>query len=407
MKFCLIGEKLSHSFSKVIHNLTGVEYSLVEVSKEALEKFVRSKDYNGFNVTIPYKKEIIKYLDGVSNDAISVGAVNTVVRRDNKTFGYNTDVSGFEYALKRKGVSLKGKNVIILGTGGASKAVEYVCIKQGAKTINFVSRSGKINYQNCYDLKNVDVIINATPIGMYPEIDSSPIDLSKFTNLSFVFDLIYNPQKTELLYQAEKLGVPYSNGLSMLVKQAVDAQEIWGLPKTENRKVEEIINKISKDKLNVVLTGMPGCGKTTIGKILAEKLNKEFIDLDCEITFAYKKSPKDIILSEGEEKFRKIESEVLKTVCNKNGVVIALGGGAFISETNRKVITLTGISFYVKRDIDKLITEDRPLSQISGVRELYNQRKSDYEKADFSVDNNDKPISCVKEIIEKYENFSY
>ncbi len=402
MKFCLIGEKLSHSYSKEIHNLCGLDYSLKEIVRCGVQDFVQNSSYQGFNVTIPYKKDVVPFLDEVSKEVIEMGAVNTVLNKNGKLYGFNTDVAGIEYTLKRKGVNLGGKRVLILGTGGASKAVEYVCKKQGANCF-FVSRNGEVNYQNCYDIKEVNVIVNATPVGMYPLVDQTPIDLSEFDSLQFVFDLIYNPQKTLLIKQAEKLNIVSSNGLPMLVEQALCAQDIW-LSKTHTEsETEAIISKISGDKLNIALTGMPGCGKSTIGKLLSEKLNKEFIDLDEEIALDAGKSPSEIITEYGEKEFRRIETEVLKKVLLKTGAIIALGGGAIISEENRRVLSLNAITVYVKRDLALLESKGRPLSQKIGVQKLFEDRKPLYETADITIDNDKSVETAVKEIVNSYE----
>ncbi len=402
MKFCLIGEKLSHSYSKEIHNLCGLNYTLKEIVRCGVQDFVQNSSYQGFNVTIPYKKDVLPFLDEVSIEAREMGAVNTVLNKNGKLLGFNTDVAGIEYTLERKGINLSGKRVLILGTGGASKAVEFVCKKQGANYF-FVSRRGEINYQNCYDIKRVEVIINATPVGMYPLVDQTPIDLAKFKGLKFVFDLIYNPQKTLFIKQAEELNIPYSNGLPMLVEQALKAQDIW-LSKTHLKsETEAIISKISGDKLNVALTGMPGCGKSTIGKVLAEKMGKEFVDLDEEITLNKGKTPSEIINEYGEEEFRRIETEVLKKVLLNAGAVISLGGGAIISEENRRVLSLNAITVYVKRDLALLESANRPLSQKEGVYKLYEQRKEFYQTADITIENDNTVESAVKEIVKNYE----
>lgn len=402
MKFCLIGEKLSHSYSKEIHNLCGLDYSLKEIVRCGVQDFVQNSSFQGFNVTIPYKKDVVPFLDEVSKEVIEMGAVNTVLNKNGKLYGFNTDVAGIGYTLKRKGVNLSGKRVLILGTGGASKAVEYVCKKQGANYF-FVSRNGEVNYQNCYDIKEVNVIVNATPVGMYPLVDQTPIDLSEFDSLQFVFDLIYNPQKTLLIKQAEKLNIVSSNGLPMLVEQALCAQDIW-LSKTHTEsETEAIISKISGDKLNIALTGMPGCGKSTIGKLLAEKLNKEFIDLDEEIALDAGKSPFEIITEYGEKEFRRIETEVLKKVSLKTGAIIALGGGAIISEENRRVLSLNAITVYVKRDLALLESKGRPLSQKIGVQKLFEDRKPLYETVDITIDNDKSVETAVKEIVNSYE----
>ena len=404
MKYCLIGEKLSHSFSSEIHKKCGLDYSLVEVPKGGLKAFLQG-DYDGFNVTIPYKKEIMPFLDVIDENALQIGAVNTVVKKDGKLFGYNTDFSGMLYALKRKGITLKDRNVLILGTGGTSNTAKAVCLTENAKSIVTVSRSGEINYDNCYDLKETEVIINATPVGMYPNIGVSAIDLSRFPNHKGVFDCIYNPSNTALLLQAKALKIPFSDGLPMLVKQAIDAEKIWGYENEE--KVDSIINDIYNDKLNVVLVGMPSSGKSTIGKMLSKKIGKKFIDTDVEIENLSGKTPSEIITKNGEKAFRDIETQAIKKVSGENGLVIATGGGAILRNENVDYLKANGIIFYLKRDIELLSAKNRPISQSKGIDELYDERKSYYEKsADFTVYNNKTVDDCVLSIVDIFKNFN-
>lgn len=407
MKYCLLGEKLNHSYSKEIHNYCGLDYSLKEVSPCMIGDFTLCREFSGYNVTIPYKKTIMGFLDEVSKQAKTVGAVNTVAVKNGKAYGYNTDVFGFLYTLKRKGVSLKDRTVMILGTGGASNAVKFVCESENAKKIIIVGRNSTVNYQNCYDIAGVEVIINATPVGTSPNFEDCPIDLTRFNSLIAVFDLIYNPQKTKLIKTAESLGLINSNGLPMLVEQALYAQDIW-LDKTHDSSLtEKLIEQISKQKLNICLTGMPSSGKSTIGKLLAKSLDREFIDLDDEIFNETRKTPAEIISESGEDEFREIETKTLKSVMAKSGLVIALGGGAFIKEQNRNLISQNGVSVYIKRDLSLLSTNNRPLSIEKGVETLYNERKIYYETADITVENNGDIQDAVKEIIKLYETFSF
>lgn len=401
MKYCLLGEKLGHSYSKEIHAYCGLDYVLKEVTPCMVADFAFSNEFSGYNVTIPYKKTIMPYLDFISEDAKAVGAVNTVVIKGGKKHGHNTDVCGFIYSVKRIGVSLSGKKVMILGTGGAHNAVKRACEIEKAKEIISVGRNSKINYENCYDITGVDVIVNATPVGMYPNVFDSPIDLSRFKSLTAVVDLIYNPQKTKLLLQAEELGIKNTNGLSMLVEQALCSQDLW-LGKTHDYSLtEEIISKISNDKRNVCLVGMPSSGKSTIGKLLAEKLSKEFIDLDIEIEKTVGKTPSEIINERGEKAFREIETAVLKEVAINSSKVIATGGGAIISKENREVIKQNSISVYIKRDLSLLSVNGRPLSIAKGVETLYNERKDFYNLSDITVQNNGDINECLKEILNK------
>ena len=404
MKYCLIGEKLGHSYSAEIHNLNGFDYTLKEIPATQLKSFVLDNDYDGYNVTIPYKKQVIPYLDELDEIAKITGAVNTVVNVNGKKIGYNTDVFGMRYMIKRKGVTLKDKNVLILGSGGTSNTAQTLCMLDNAKKSIVVSRKGQVNYQNCYDIKDVDIIINTTPVGMYPSVFDSPIDISKFSSLTAVFDCIYNPFTTKLLQSAKELGLIYSDGLPMLVEQALFSQDIWKNFNHDKKLTEEIILKIRREKSNLVLFGMPSSGKSTIGKEVAKVLNREFIDLDEYVTKTYGKTPSEIITEQGEKAFREIETNAVKEVCKYSNKVISLGGGTVIDPQNVKNLSKNGVMIYIKRPLEKLISTDRPLSKSVGIENLYNMRKEIYENAKDAEINNDKTVEdSVKEIIKVYE----
>ena len=406
MKFCLLGKKLPYSFSKEIHTLNGFDYDLCEVEEENLFSFVKSNGYDGYNVTIPYKESIIKYLDVISSEARKIGSVNTVKKVGGKLFGYNTDVFGMEYALKRKGVNAKNKIVAIAGSGGTYKTAYYLFNKLGAKSVNCVSRNGEINYENCYEKAGeTEIFVNATPVGTYPDFDKKVIELSRFNKLEFVFDCVYNPIKTEILFEAEKLKIPYTNGLPMLVFQAIKSESIWTGDESLIASGDKILKKVYKDKGNIVLFGMPSCGKTTIGRYIAEKLNRKFIDTDDLI---YKKTgsfPAAIIEEKGEDIFRKVESSVINEIAGETGAVIALGGGAVKNQQNIKNCKRNGVLIYIKRDLELLTGEGRPLSQKIGIKALYEQRKDLYEMSkDISVTNDTTIEKCGDEVIKQYEN---
>ena len=399
MRYCLIGEKLPYSFSKEVHNRMGLSFYLKELNIDELKSFVEDNAYSGFNVTIPYKTEIIKYLDCLDGDAKEIGAVNTVVKKDGKLIGYNTDIFGMEKSFDKMGVSLKDKVVLILGTGGTSKTANTLCKKQGAKKVYKVSRNGDINYTNCYDLVDVEVIINTTPVGTYPNNFERPVDLSKFKNLKAVFDVVYNPLKSSLIMQAERLNLPCLGGLYMLVSQAIGAEWLWLDKEIASEVIDEIYLSLLKEKRNIVLEGMPSCGKSTIGKEVAKRLNKQFFDIDLLIEEKTSKKPSEIIREKGEEYFREIESLVVKEVSKNSSSVIALGGGAPLREENRKALKQNGVIVYVKRDLSLLSVNDRPLSEKDGVENLYNKRKDIYrEFADFIVENNGDIEVAVREI---------
>jgi len=294
MKYCLLGEKLGHSYSKEIHNFLGLEYDLCEVQPDKIGEFL-NLDYDGFNVTIPYKKEIIKSLDFVSLEAQEIGAVNTVVRKNGRLFGYNTDLFGMEYALNRANITLCGKNVMILGSGGTSLTARALCNKHGAKSVTVVSRTGEVNYQNCYQYEGVEVIVNTTPVGMFPNEDKTPIEIEKFPKLESVFDCVYNPLRTELVLKAQELGLKNSGGLEMLVAQGLKAREIWTGESFSDGQFEKVYKFLLDGKQNTVLIGMPSSGKTTVAKLLSKKTGKEVFDTD-EVIFSLEgKTPSQII----------------------------------------------------------------------------------------------------------------
>ncbi len=402
MKYCLIGEKLSHSYSKTIHESFNLDYSLVELKKDELGGFLKNCEYDGFNVTIPYKKDVLPYLKKISKVAKTAGAVNTIVNKNGELYGYNTDVEGMGYMLKRRGATINGKNVLILGSGGTSNTAVTLCKLRNANSYTVVSRTGEVNYDNCYAFIDTQIIINTTPVGMYPNVYNKPIELSKFPKLEGVFDCIYNPKNTELISEAKSLGIPCSSGLAMLVKQGLLAEDIWLSSTHTDNLVEEVIKKISLKTSNIVLTGMPSSGKTTVGKILAKNLGLEFIDTDEVILNKYKKSPSQIILESGEKAFRLLESEVIKEVSLKSGSIIALGGGAVLKEENVYDLKRNGTIVYIKRDLNKLVSEGRPLSQGRGIEQLFNERKDIYQNfADIEVENNLTIEDCVRELIEK------
>lgn len=405
MKYCLIGRKLPHSYSAYIHKKSGLNYELKEIEPEDIENFIINGGYEGFNVTIPYKETVIDYLDEISPEAKAIGSVNTVAFKNGKHIGYNTDLKGLQYLFDRNKVELKGKKVLILGSGGTYKTASYLCEKNGAAKVEFVSRTGRINYNNCYDLSSdAEIIINCTPVGTYPNVFESPVDLSRFDKVEFVADCVYNPLKTALTVEAERLKIKNSNGLSMLVSQALYAEEIWtGDRKTD--KTEMILSEIVKEKSNPVLFGMPSSGKTTIGKRLAEFYGREFIDTDEEIYKKTGKSPSDIIKDSGESVFRDIESDIIKEIAKKSGTVISVGGGAVIRKENVDALKMNGILLYVKRNLKFLTDKNRPLTQKYGAEKLFEERKDVYNGIkDAEIDNDSSVIDAVKKAVKEYEN---
>ena len=362
MKYGLIGEKLGHSFSKIVHSkIADYEYELFEIAKTDLDAFMKLRDFCGINVTIPYKEKVIPYLDYISEEAKNIGAVNTVVNKNGKLYGYNTDFFGLKSLIEKNNIEIFGKTVLILGSGGTSKTAKAVCDSMCAKEIFIVSRNGGEGYitYNEAQSKNAQVIINTTPCGMYPKTNEQPILLDDFNNLEAVVDVIYNPLKTKFIIDAENRGIKATGGLYMLYAQAVKAAEIF----TESSIQSDVFDGILKTKQNLVLVGMPSCGKTTLGKLMANEFNKEFVDTDIEIEkLAGMKIPQ-IFEKYGEEHFRNLESEVIKDLSLKQSLIVATGGGAVLRRENIDALRQNGKIIFIDRPLEMLITtDDRPLS---------------------------------------------
>lgn len=403
MKACLIGKTLKHSFSKSIHESLGLEYDLVELNEDELERFVTQREYACYNVTIPYKEKVIPYLDRLDDTAKEVGSVNTVCNVDGKLVGYNTDIDGMKYMFESAGVCLKDKNVVILGTGGTSKTAQALMKKEEAKSVIVVGRREKWNYQNIAELKDTQILVNTTPVGMYPDTGVSVVDISIFKRLEFVADVIYNPLKTRLTLDAKKLGIPSVNGLSMLVYQAVRAEEIWTGKSYEN-KVKSAIGNLENEFCNVILVGMPSCGKSSVGRAVAKLLNKEFVDLDTVIENRLNMPIPQVFERYGEEYFRNIESEVTKEYGKHGGLVIATGGGTPMREENRDALAQNGFVVWLKRDISLLTSKSRPVSQKVGVERLYEERKDTYKTfADVEIKNDCDIRTVAENIVRVYE----
>ena len=404
MKFALIGKKLGHSYSAIIHNAEGLDYSLKEIPENGLENFLTENEFDGFNVTIPYKKAVMRYLDEISDEALKIGAVNTVKKVDGKLYGFNTDYYGLELSMKRGGITVGGKNVLVLGSGGAGATAICYAENNGAKSINVVSRNGEINYKNVYEKTETQIIINTTPVGMFPDNYSSVIDSSRFLKLEAAVDFIYNPCDTPLIASAKKRGLKYATGLPILVGQALEAENIW-LDKTRGSgDFERVLSALYKKTLNLVLIGMPGSGKSKIGKLAADRINRKFYDCDEVFYDNYKISPADFISFYGEKEFREKETATLKELMKNTGAVIATGGGAVLKEENVTAMKSNAAVIYIRRDLNKLALKGRPLSKSDGVEKLYAERKEKYEAAaDGTVYNDFKAERVAKEIIKAYE----
>lgn len=408
MKCGLLGRKLGHSYSPQIHGLLGdYSYALFEKEPEQLTAFLKDGDFTGINVTIPYKKDVIPYLDALSPAAQKIGSVNTIVRRaDGSLFGHNSDYFGFVSLVKHSGIAVEGKKVLVLGSGGTSNMVVTALRDLGAAPV-VISRSGENNYGNLHLHSDASVIVNATPVGMYPNTGVSPIDLSRFPKLDGVLDVIYNPAKTQLLLDAEKLGIPHENGLWMLVAQAKEASEYFTGKKLSDDMIARIHHKLSRQMKNIVLIGMPGCGKSTIGTLLAETLGRTFVDADAQIVQMAGKSIPEIFAQDGEEIFREWETMALEHLGKQSGLVIATGGGCVTRQGNYPALHQNGSIVWLERDLSLLPTDGRPLSQSNRLEEMYAVRKPLYEAfADVRVANTGSPENTVTEILSKLEELS-
>ncbi len=395
IEYGLIGEKLGHSFSKIIHEkLADYTYELCPLTKDELDAFMTAKQFKAINVTIPYKQDVIPYCDVLDDSAKRIGVVNTIVNRDGKLFGYNTDFAGFLYNLNAHGITLKDKKVMICGSGGTCKTVMAVAEYMGAKEILVVSRSKKENtvtYEECIHHKDVDVIVNASPKGMYPNHGESPLDLSNFPNCKAVVDVIYNPLKTRLLQQAEQLGMKAVNGLEMLAAQAKFAVEHFLSTEIEDDKIDQITLELLNQLTNIVFIGMPSSGKTLTGKALCKYIDKTFVDTDAVIVERSGMSIKEMFAQQGEAHFRKWEHDVIEELSQQNGLIIATGGGAIKNEENIQNLKQNGVVMFIDRDLEHLlVTDDRPLSKdANAVAKLYEERYPLYTKyGDLRVPNN-------------------
>lgn len=399
----LLGKKLGHSYSPQIHSHLGnYYYDLFEKAPEELEEFLRNGNFSGLNVTIPYKKDVLPYCNELSERAKTIGAVNTIVRRPDATLiGHNTDYFGFQSMLNRSGLQVAGKKVLVLGSGGASVTAVAVLQQHGANVV-VISRSGENNYANINRHSDASVIVNATPIGMYPNVGVSPVDLDLFPDLEGVLDIIYNPARTQLLLDAERRGLITENGLWMLVAQAKESAEWFTGTKISDEKIAQIHAILRRQMENIVLIGMPGCGKSTIGQMLAAQLNKKFIDADAEIVKQAGMPIPQIFEISGEEGFRKWESQILAQFGKESGLVIATGGGCVTRSGNYPTLHQNGRIIWIRRDIHALPVDGRPLSQKNKLEAMYAVRKPMYEAfSDYAVANDTTPEQAVMQILLK------
>ncbi|MBR3943007.1 MAG: chorismate mutase [Clostridia bacterium] len=380
-RYGLLGRKLKHSFSPQIHSFFyDTPYDLYEIEPEDVPKFMHTNDLDAMNVTIPYKQTVIPFCAEISDVAKKIGSVNTIVRRkDGTLYGDNSDYFGFSYLVQKSGITVYGKKVIILGSGGSCLTVQSVMRDLGASKIIVISRSGENNYENISLHHDTDIIVNTTPVGMYPETGISPIILSDFRRVEAVFDLIYNPSKTKLLQDAEALKIPAFNGLPMLVAQAKKSAEIFCGKSVPDGKIDEIVYALERHTLNIVLIGMPGCGKSTVGKILSEKTGREFFDTDFLIEQNENRTIPQIIEQDGIDAFRQKESAILKGISKQSSKIIATGGGIVTVKENFPLLRQNSIVFFIDRNLEELSVDGRPLSQAKGVETLYDERIDLYQ----------------------------
>jgi shikimate dehydrogenase len=387
-KFGLLGETLAHSFSPQIHaRIADYEYRLYEKSPGEVRDFLLAGDFDGLNVTIPYKKTVIPFCETLSESAVKIGSVNTIIKNaDGTLHGENTDYFGFLYMLRKSGADIIGKKALILGNGGAALTVRAVLEDNGAGEVITISRTGENNYGNIDKHNDAMIIVNTTPVGMYPGNGISPVALDIFSLCETVLDIVYNPAKTELMLAAEDRGIAAAGGLYMLVAQAKRATELFLDKKIPDQLIDSITEDIERQTKNIVLIGMPGCGKSTVGKKLAELTGRAFYDTDKLIEAKAEKSIESIFAEDGEDVFRDIEQEVLREVSGKSGCVIATGGGIVKQEINRRFLRQNSVTVFLDRDIDQLPLDGRPLSMARGITALYNERLPLYTAwSDFKI----------------------
>ena len=400
MEYGLLGERLGHSFSPQIHrDLAGYDYQLLPTPPEAVEDLFARRAFQGLNVTIPYKRMVMPLCDEIDPRAAAIGAVNTVVNRNGRLTGYNTDIDGFLYMARRAGVDMAGKKVVILGSGGTSRTARAAAGELGAREIVTVSRHGEDNYQNLSRHADAQVLVNTTPVGMYPNWGQSPVSLESFPALEGVLDVVYNPLRTALLLQAEERGLPRSCGLPMLVAQAKRAAELFTGQNIDDSRAEAVLHGLRGQLTSIVLIGMPGCGKTTVGRALAGKLGRTFVDLDEEIVRRAGTSIPEIFAREGEAGFRERESALVREFGERTGLVVSTGGGVVTRRENYIPLKQNGLLLHLRRDPAALPTDGRPLSQATAPEELWRRRAPLYAAfADGEIDNNGTLAGTLEQI---------
>lgn len=403
LKCGLLGEKLGHSYSPQIHSmLADYEYKLFEKSPDELEAFLKSGEFDGLNVTIPYKKSVMPYCTELSPTAAQIGSVNTIVRRsDGSLYGDNTDAFGFENLIVHNGIEVKGKKALVLGTGGASVTAQAVLKNLGASKVVVISRRGEDNYENIAKHADAEIIANTTPVGMYPNNGKAAVDLTQFPKLSGVLDVVYNPARTALLLQAERLGIPCAGGLYMLVSQAKRSCELFTGKSIPDSEIDRIERVLSHQMQNIVIIGMPGSGKTTVSTMLAEKLGRKIFDTDTIVSENAGMTIPEIFAVQGEAGFRRLETEVTAEVGKLSGNIISTGGGVVTVAENYELLHQNGVIVWIERDTNKLARDGRPISLSTDLNELYAARLPLYDRfADIKADNNGDINDTVNAIME-------
>ncbi len=397
----LLGHPLGHSFSPVIFKHLGEDYKLYDVETEKAADIIRRGNFTGLNVTVPHKKTAFESVDFLDKTAAMCGAVNTVILRGGITYGYNTDFYGMNAMLSYYNIDVKDKVVTIFGRGGTATMAKSLITYLGAKSVSLLGRTDTPNYEE------TQIIINATPVGMYPNADASICDLTLFKNVEGVVDVVYNPLRTRLIYQAKKLGIPACNGLYMLVAQAIKSYDIFFDKVTPTEQIDKVFQQILWEQCNLVFVGMPSCGKSVIGQYIAAASHKKFVDADAEIVGKTGMTITEIFNTKGEAYFRDVEEQVVRELSERRNILIATGGGAILKKINRERLAQNGFVVYLRRNTDLLETEGRPLSKDKEtIQKLYNERHALYEEiADVTVENNGDIETCKKEIVSRVEEY--
>lgn len=410
MEYGLIGKKLSHSFSKVLHEeFLNTKYDLVSLNDDELKDFFLKKDFKGINVTIPYKKDVIKYLDYIDPLVEKIGACNCIINDNGVLKGYNTDYFGFKFLIEENEINVLNKNIAVLGSGGTFNTVSTVLKDLGAKNIFCISRVKKENnytYDEIYSM-NVDILVNATPVGMFPNNYECNIDLDRL-NIEAVVDVIFNPLRTKLVLEAKKRNIKAVGGLSMLIAQGMKASELFLNKKYSFEEIRSCYFDINVNKFNIVLIGMPMSGKTTLGKMLAKAFNKEFVDIDKKIVEKENKTINEIFEKHGEEYFRRIEIDMYYEYSKKNGLIISTGGGIVKNKESIDRLKENGFVIFVDRKLEKMvINQNRPLAKSKkDVEKLFHERYNLYlNYSDKRITNNGSKKRAIINIVEAFYEY--